>query len=490
MTPDKKTDIAELTEAMYQIQEIATGFGLDPFDTHFQLVPAEIIYEYGAYGIPGRFSHWTHGKDYHQMKMVYDYGLYKIYELVINNDPAQAFLLANNEPIQNKLVMAHVLGHTDFFKRNIAFKATNRQMIQQAHIHADRIRGYEFEYGEEVVEGFIDKVLSLSQHVGMWGKDIVLDETSVARKRKKEVKKGQYDDLLTLGEKIDPQTEEEVPFPEHEEYDLLGFLATRSPNRRLQEWHKDIILMIRSEMKYFAPQLATKIMNEGWAALWHTRILREMDERNLLTFAEGLEWNSLNAGVIAPNRQNINPYYVGYHIFNDADKRFHGEVDKDLKEKDWLGRELDAKRYMGRQDHDIFWIRENIGGDHAFVGEYLTDQLIADLDLYTYHLEGDSWVISEKDPSEVRNNLVRNLSNHGVPEIAVEIGGGDYKGNNELYLKHKWDEQDLDEKEAKDVLKNLHYIWGRPVHLETKVGDKGVLYTCSDPNTVGSSFIT
>ena len=86
----------ELEEAIGKIWEIADRMGLDPYPVHFELVPATIMYEFGAYGLPGRFSHWTHGRAYQQIKTMYDYGLSKIYELVINTNPAYAFLLENN----------------------------------------------------------------------------------------------------------------------------------------------------------------------------------------------------------------------------------------------------------------------------------------------------------------------------------------------------------------------------------------------------------
>ncbi len=71
------------------------------------------MYEFGAYGLPGRFSHWSRGKAYYRMKTEYDYGLSKIYELVVNTNPSYAFLMEQNDLLQNKVVVAHVLGHTD-----------------------------------------------------------------------------------------------------------------------------------------------------------------------------------------------------------------------------------------------------------------------------------------------------------------------------------------------------------------------------------------
>ena len=132
----------QLERDMYQVWDIAKGFGLDPFPTHFEVVPATMVYEFGAYGIPGRFSHWTHGKAYFHMKTMYDYGLSKIYELVINANPSQAFLLDTNDDLENKMVMAHVLGHTDFFKNNLLFEGTNRLMPASVAVNADRIARY------------------------------------------------------------------------------------------------------------------------------------------------------------------------------------------------------------------------------------------------------------------------------------------------------------------------------------------------------------
>src|SRR5690242_12737320 len=149
MTPE---EVRELESAIDEIMTIADRMGLDPYPVHFELVPATIMYEFGAYGLPGRFSHWTHGRAYQQIKTMYDYGLSRIYELVINADPAYAFLLENNSVLQNKLVVAHVLGHTDFFKHNAFFKGTSRQMVEMVSVHAERIRQYEFEHGREAVE--------------------------------------------------------------------------------------------------------------------------------------------------------------------------------------------------------------------------------------------------------------------------------------------------------------------------------------------------
>ena len=78
--------------------------------------------EVAAYGgFPMRYPHWRFGMEYEQLAKGHRYGLSKIYELVINNDPCYAYLLAGNSLVDQKLVIAHVYGHCDFFKNNVWF---------------------------------------------------------------------------------------------------------------------------------------------------------------------------------------------------------------------------------------------------------------------------------------------------------------------------------------------------------------------------------
>ncbi len=64
---------------------------------------------------------------YEYMQKSYGYGLHKIYEMVINNNPCYAYLLDSNQLVDQKLVIAHVFAHCDFFKNNAYFTNTNRQ---------------------------------------------------------------------------------------------------------------------------------------------------------------------------------------------------------------------------------------------------------------------------------------------------------------------------------------------------------------------------
>ncbi|MBI4084675.1 MAG: SpoVR family protein [Candidatus Levybacteria bacterium] len=481
----------ELLAAAEDIAEIARDFGLDPFTTNFEIVPAKNVYEVAAYYIPGRFSHWTFGKAYYQEKTRYDYGLSKIYELVINTNPSIAYLLENNSDVQNKLVIAHVFGHTDFFKHNVAFADTNRKMHETAGLHADRIRKYEFEHGPEEVEKFLDAVLSIEHNIDRnyqreWSAVGYQEEMRQKFKERQEAKKrrmSDYDDLFTSEKKSEAGlSPEKMPFPLEEEEDILGFIMTFSP-KPLEDWQKDICQIVRDEAYYFQPQGRTKIMNEGWAVFWHRKIGHELFERDKLTLGEAIEWDDLHSGIARPSAERVNPYHLGWQIWEDIDRKFKGIPHPEGKvEEDWQEIKKEPSFYEGREDYDIFWVRENNPSDQAFLRSYLTKSLIDDHKLYTYGLHGNEWQKETYDPEVVRNQLIANLNY--LPIIRVAEGGGDYKGNRELYLRHAWDGLDLDASWADKTLQNVHGLWGRPVHLENMQGGDKMIFSCADGKIV------
>ncbi len=109
----------ELEKARAYICKVAESYGLDCFETVFELITYKQMNQIAAYGgFPVRYPHWRFGMEYEHLSKSYEYGLSKIYELVINTDPCYAYLLEGNMLVDQKLVMAHVFGHCDFFKNN------------------------------------------------------------------------------------------------------------------------------------------------------------------------------------------------------------------------------------------------------------------------------------------------------------------------------------------------------------------------------------
>ncbi|GAC1503619.1 MAG: hypothetical protein NVS2B12_15010 [Ktedonobacteraceae bacterium] len=877
---DSNSDIERLRDGIDAAWEEAKRFGLDPFPTHFELVPASVMYEFASYSLPGRFSHWTHGKAYYRQKMQYDFGLSKIYEMVVNTNPSYAFLMEMNDLLQNTFVAAHVFGHTDFFKNNAYFQHTSRRMIDKASGHAERIAKYEFDHGKDEVERFLDSVLSIQEHVDY---NLLLRSDDASAKGEKQAQhfRGEYEDLWGLADK-EKKAEEERDlkpgkpprFPEKPEKDLLLFLMRHAPH--LTPWQRDILDIVRTEMLYFVPQMQTKTMNEGWACLvgssllltehgflrydalhqrlaqgdvisvasgngaqdkisdrhirrnaatirvrtrrglvlegaeehklsvgpdqwlvlkdvqvgqriplsvgdniwptqlvpiappaqlvaatvtdvaqeaavsvktayrslsgkteyareridaaiqkvpytpgnagkpgyasrfpltspthltvpfaeflgylvgdgnihvskhalaigfasgdiecrdrhaqlvtelfaiepavfwddetasgqggrwrvvfysanvldllqslnidlyakapqkripaavlqspkavvsaflrayfdcdgcaslkegvilstfsdeiaqtlqvlllnygilsrrygvnirvkgasakvfaqeigfgltrkrtklaqyvknhlwfvredtrdevvsvepsvadvyditvedshryvangmlhhnsiWHSRIMREMGDKGLISDSDTVEFAQLHSSVLTPSRTSLNPYYIGFKIFEDIERRWDNPT---LEERERFGR----RPGMGRQK--IFEVRE-LDNDVSFLRNYLTEDLVKDLDLYLYKKEGDEWVIAEKNWQKVRDTIVANMTNFGHPYLVVD--NGDYRGNRELYIKHLFEGQELDLNYAEKTLHHVFQLWSRPVHLETVFEGKRILLT-------------
>jgi len=467
-------EIKALERAIDEITEIARGFGLDFYPMRYEICPADIIYTFGAYGMPTRFSHWSFGKMFRKMKMQYDYGLSKIYELVINSNPCYAFLLEGNSLIQNKLIVAHVLAHCDFFKNNARFSRSNRNMVESMSATAERIRRYEIEHGADEVEQFLDAVLAIQEHIDpSLIRPYGLDKNRYIEMLKKEQereaeraaeRKTPYDDLWELDEEERAKEKQQEPepqrrFPPQPEKDVVWFIEEYSTV--LEDWQRDIISMLRDEMLYFWPQIETKIMNEGWASYWHQRIVRELD----LTSDEAIEYAKLNAAVVAPSRRSINPYYLGLKIFEDIEKRWDNPT---KEEQERFGR----KPGQGRAK--IFEVREN-DSDISFLRNYLTKDLVKELDLYVFEKKGQEWKITDKSWEAIRDQLVTSKVNGGFPYIVVT--DGDFNRAGELYLTHRYEGVELDLKYVEKTLPYVHKLWGRTVHLETVVEDKPIVFS-------------
>ncbi|MEK4343479.1 MULTISPECIES: SpoVR family protein [unclassified Paenibacillus] len=459
-------EINALERAIAEITEIATGFGLDFYPMRYEICPADIIYTFGAYGMPTRFGHWSFGKTFHKMKSQYDFGLSKIYELVINSNPCYAFLLDGNSLIQNKLIVAHVLAHCDFFKNNMRFSMSNRDMVESMSATADRIAGYSVTYGTDAVERFIDSVLAIQEHIDpSLIQPRKLGKTHLLEAKMKELKDAPpggskpanpYDELWNL-DKSNSGPQEAASgnraFPPEPEKDIVWFIQQYSTV--LEDWQRDIMTMLHDEMLYFWPQMETKIMNEGWASYWHQRIVRELD----LTVEETVEYAKLNSSVVQPSRQSLNPYYLGLKIFEDIERRWDREK--------------------------IFEVRE-LESDTSFIRSYLSKELVNDLDLYVFEKKGPEWKITDKAWENVRDQLVLARVNGGSPYLVIE--DADFEKNGELFITHRYESIELDLKYLERTLPHIYSLWGRTVHLQTVVEDKKARFSY-DGKKVQRKFI-
>jgi len=483
------TEKKEIYTLVWDIKKHAKDFGLDPFETIFEIVTFEemnILASYG--GFPCRYPHWNFGMEYEELEKSYTYGLHKIYEMVVNTDPCYAYLLECNNPIDQKIVIAHVFAHSDFFKNNGYFQHTNRKMLDEIANHGSRIRGYIEKHGEEEVGNFIDSSLSITSDL--------IDPESVFRKEqpKLEEELDEEDDVKRVGavkefpeymrefinpedfieqqkKELEEKKKEKKKFPESPQKDTLLFLIENAP---LKSWQRSILSMLREESYYYAPQAATKIINEGWAAYWHSKILTE----RCLTDSDLVDYADHHSGTLGGNRPGaLNPYKLGIELFRDIEERWdkgrfgkeYNECEDFEKKKNW-----DKKLNLGRQK--IFEVRK-IYNDINFIDEFLTEELCERLKLfnYEYNPKMHTYEIADRDFKKVKMRLLLMLTNFGKPVIVLE--DANYNNRSELYLRHGYEGRELRIDYVKDTLKNINALWQRPVHLETVVGGNKVLFS-------------
>ncbi|KAA3612635.1 MAG: SpoVR family protein [Calditrichaeota bacterium] len=471
-----------------EIQEYAEGYGLDFFETIFELITYEEINYIASYGgFPIRYTHWRFGMQYEELSKSYAYGLSKIYEMVINNDPCYAYLMKSNQMVDQKLVMAHVYAHCDFFKNNMYFSKTNRKMIDNMANHATRVERHIDRYGAENVENFIDACLSIENLIdphsvfNVSAQDFP-DENQAGKKAnshhfrfhsEKEYLESFINppDVLARKRKEwkDKKDLTEKKIPVEPQQDVLAFLLEYAP---LEQWQYDVLSIIRDEAYYFAPQGQTKIMNEGWATYWHSKIMTT----KVLSDAEIIDYADHHSGTVAASPGQLNPYRLGVELLKDIEERWnkgkfgkdYDECDDYLEKKSW-----DKKLGLGREK--IFEVRR-LYNDVMFIDAFLTPEFVSEHLLFTYAHNATSghYEISEREFKQVKHKLLQGLTNWGQPFIFVE--DGNFLNRGELLLRHRHEGIDLNVNEAKDTLKNLFTIWNRPVNLESILGEKQVRF--------------
>lgn len=476
----------ELEKWRVEIQKRAREYGLDFFDTIFEVLDFKQMNEVAAYGgFPNRYPHWRFGMEYEHLSKSYTYGLSKIYEMVINNNPTYAYLLYSNKLVDQKLVMSHVFGHGDFFKNNVFFAHTNRHMIDQMANHKTRVLRHVNKQGATLVENFIDICLSIENLIDYYApmikrhaddrKDEGADEEEeVTIKVKKLKTERDYLDsyvnpkafLDAEQKKIDTQMKKDMTrFPEEPHRDVMGFLTEYAP---LEKWQRDILSIIREEAVYFAPQAQTKIMNEGWASYWHSKIMTQ----KILDDSEAIDFADHHSGTVAQQPGRLNPYKVGLELFRDIEDRWNrGKFGKEFDECDDLVEKLRWNKNVGQGTKKIFEVRK-IYNDVTFIDTFLTPEFVNQYKLFTfdYNRQAASYEISSREFASVKKKLLFSLTNFGQPFL--EVVDANYSNRSELLLFHRHEGVDLKIDYAQEVLKNLYQIWKRPVLVETKIGDR------------------
>ncbi|MGE4618999.1 MAG: SpoVR family protein [Planctomycetota bacterium] len=474
----------EIEEWRRIIRQYAVDCSLDFFEVVYELVDYDEMNMIAAYGgFPNRYPHWRWGMQFETLQKQYSYGLAKIYELVINNDPCYAYLMRCNPLVDQKLVMAHVYGHSDFFKNNCWFSKTNRKMVDTISNNAVRIRRHIDEQGLDAVEEFVDVCLSLENLIDMYSPYFSKSKSSKNHDQERGDVQGTrfpvkpyMEGFVNPPEALAQEREEKLNrleevenFPSEPQKDVLQFLLHYG---QLKNWQRDVLSIIREEAYYFAPQGMTKIMNEGWASFWHSTMMTT----KILDASELIDYADHHSGTLGSSSGMLNPYKLGIELFRDIQQRWDtGRHGSDWESCEDVHGRSDWDKATGKGLEKIFDVRRT-HNDITFIDEFLTEEFCEQHKMFTYKFDrqNDQYVLDSRGFTEIKSQLLDQLSNCGRPRITVE--DGNYGNRGELLLKHEWSGTPLRLDYARRVLENLEKIWGRPVHLETFIDGKSKIF--------------
>jgi len=483
VTPDLAKRIPAILECCYKNK-------LDPFPLVIEEYSADEIAELAAYGgFPVRYPHFSFGQQYEEIYYQYRNGLGKIYEMVINNDPTYMYLQRNNPIVDNLTVVAHATAHSDFFKNNVMFSCTNKNMMNVMANHGTRIRKYMDMYGRRVVTDFLNCCLAIEDLIDpslMWRKsNLKRPKKYVFESKPERIKVSRIEAKDYMYNFVNPkeyilkerermkaeQKELEGRFPQRPERDVLLHLINYAP---LKPWQQNILSMIRDETLYFRPQGMTKVMNEGWASYWDSYIM--MNEG----FAgdEGVfDYARHHSGVLGGKYNMGNPYKLGNSLFNDIKTRWdRGQFGKEWEACDNYEEKRKWNKHLDLGISKIFEIREHYN-DYTFINEFFTKEFCHKNKFFEYKLnkQSNKYEVVSKDHKKIKKKLMNKHLNMGRPIIFLE----NLRHNNtEILLSHQFDGRPLDVTYARGVMKSMFGIVKRPINVKTievqvKVGAEG-----------------
>jgi stage V sporulation protein R len=423
-----ETDLMHWDE---KIIRVAEDLGLDWHPIDYEIIDYQEMLGAMAYvGLPTHYRHWSYGKEYERTHTLYNMGQTGLpYEMIINSNPSIAYLMRENALHIHVLTMAHCVGHSDFFKQNRMFAETNPENIIDSFKSAAKYVRQLIEdpsIGIDKVENILDAAHSVKYQVPRYPgiKYKTRDELLVLEKKKMSENVHYNADLSKV--------------PLRPQYNILRFIAEHS--KALEEWERNLILIVEESSRYFIPQALTKVMNEGWACTIHYKIINELNLPDSLH----LPFIKLHNQVIRPHLGQINPYHLGYKLFEHLIEN-HG---------------FDEAMVIRESHNDITFLRC-----------YADEEFLRKMNYFSYSFKKDNKAITIDDVSDeqgwekVRNELINNVGLNRIPVVYVDA----IEKNNTLSLVHEHDGRDLDLTYAKKVYQHLETLWGDEVRLVSQI---------------------
>ena len=426
--------VADLQKWDDKICRVGEDLGLDWFPIDYEIIDyAEMLGAMAYTGLPTHYRHWSYGKEYERTHTLYNMGQTGLpYEMIINSNPSIAYLMRENALYIHILTMAHCVGHSDFFKQNRMFAHTDPSNIISSFKSAAKYVRQLIEdpsIGIDKVENILDAAHSIKYQVPRY--------PGIKYKTRAEIIESEKDKMMENPD-YNPNLSK---VPIRPEYNLLRFIAEHSKN--LEEWERNLILIVEESSKYFIPQALTKVMNEGWACTIHQKIINELNLPDGLY----LPFVKLHNQVIRPHLGQINPYHLGYTLFQ-----------KIIEEKGF-----EEAKTIREVHNDITFLR--FYTDEEFMREH-------NYFSYSFNRKQQSSIVDDISDVEgwekVRDAMITNVGLNRIPVVFVE----EIEKDGTLSLVHEHDGRDLEMNYARKVFDHIKALWRGEVKLITIVEDE------------------
>lgn len=424
-----------LEDWVREMDQLVHAHGLQPLATEFHMVSDEDIYTLSSYFVPGRYRHWTHGERYWIAKQRDEQGMGRIYELVVNGDPALAYLLDKNADAYNVLVIGHVLGHTDFFARNRYLSAVRRPNIGiWFREHAEWLEKLHRQRSFSRVEKLMDAAHTLSQLVDPYYR---APELLTAPESPKDLRQS-FEWVRELYDSPSSDSEDDSSYsPRYKMWpwtrDVLAIVADYG---HLGDEERMALRMMREEMLYFQPQAQTKYMNEGWATFWHVRLTREFSLWDDQDHIEAMRMHAM----VTQSHHFFNPYYFGWTLW-ELIAEMHGmetcfEIVEDLNDQQWVSQWITPELARLAQNRNVWPVeRPRDANDPSQGMEYYpVEDLVRDVQK-AFMPDSPEIYVEQIDAQNHRMDLI-------------------YHGEKALHKEY-----------TQDVLNAIAYLWGGDVML-------------------------
>ena len=426
--------VADLQKWDDKICRVGEDLGLDWFPIDYEIIDyAEMLGAMAYTGLPTHYRHWSYGKEYERTHTLYNMGQTGLpYEMIINSNPSIAYLMRENALYIHILTMSHCVGHSDFFKQNRMFAHTDPDNIISSFKSAAKYVRQLIEdpsIGIDKVENILDAAHSIKYQVPRY--------PGIKYKTRAEIIESEKDKMME-NVNYNPNLSK---IPIRPEYNILRFIAEHSKN--LEEWERNLILIVEESSKYFIPQALTKVMNEGWACTIHQKIINELNLPDSLY----LPFVKLHNQVIRPHLGQINPYHLGYTLFQ-----------KIIEEKGF-----EEAKTIREVHNDITFLR--FYTDEEFMREH-------NYFSYSFNRKKQSSIVDDISDVEgwekVRDAMITNVGLNRIPVVFVE----EIEKDGTLSLVHEHDGRDLEMNYARKVFDHIKTLWRDEVKLITIVEDE------------------